>query len=367
MIRDKAVEKKIKMGKQVPWDKKRVRSVLTQAVLQGESIPKITKRLERVTGGDHKAAIRNARTMMTGVQNAGRTDAYDRANKMGIPVKKQWLATVDGRTRHWHRQLDGVVVDNDEPFENEIGKIMFPGDPEADGANIYNCRCTLLAAIKGFELDVTDPSVRPMPKLGDMSYEEWKASRKSESKPITGRKEGKTQIQGIAKGQNKASFVQQAESFEKQHYKDSTESGLLIKTDGKQILMGGVDHHVVGDKELLSEMSGALFTHNHPSHSTFSSNDVMNGIVKGNLNEMRAVTSAGDVHILINNGASIEERRKFNTFYAEVQKKFTRIANEKYKRGEIRNRAEYIEEQKEKWLIENAPKYSLEYKKKRLK
>ena len=170
----KAVAKEIKAGKQKAWDRKRIQSVLMQGLLQGESIPKLTKRLELVTKGDHNAAIRNARTMMTGVQNAGRTDAYDRANKMGIPVRKQWLATVDGRTRHWHRQLDGVVVDNDEPFENEFGKIMFPGDPEADGANVYNCRCTLLAAIKGFELDVTDPSIRPMPKLKDMTYDEWK-------------------------------------------------------------------------------------------------------------------------------------------------------------------------------------------------
>ena len=179
----KAVAKDIKEGKQVAWDKKRVRSVLTQAVLQGESIPKITKRLEIVTGGDHNAAIRNARTMMTGVQNAGRIDAMNRAQDKGIPVRKQWLATVDGRTRHWHRELDGAVEDLDKPFENSIGKIMFPADPDADGANVYNCRCTLLSAIKGFELDVTDPSIRPMPKLKDMTYEEWKTAKAPKEAP----------------------------------------------------------------------------------------------------------------------------------------------------------------------------------------
>lgn len=180
----KAVAKEIREGKQKAWDKRRVKSVLTQAVLQGESIPKITKRLRIVTGGDKKAAIRNARTMMTGVQNAGRIDAMQRANDMGIPTRKQWLATVDGRTRHWHRELDGVIKDIDEPFVNEFGKIMFPADPDADGANVYNCRCTLLSAIKGFEIDVTDPSIRPMPKLKDMTYEEWKESHKSVSNPI---------------------------------------------------------------------------------------------------------------------------------------------------------------------------------------
>ena len=135
----KAVAKEIKEGKQHAWDRRRITSVLTQAILQGESIPKITKRLEHVTKGDHKAAIRNARTMMTGVQNAGRVDAYERAKALGIPVRKQWLATLDARTRHWHKELDGVIVENDEPFENEFGKIMFPGDPEAHAANVYNC------------------------------------------------------------------------------------------------------------------------------------------------------------------------------------------------------------------------------------
>lgn len=135
----KAVAKEIKEGKQHAWDRRRITSVLTQAILQGESIPNITKRLEAVTAGDHKAAIRNARTMMTGVQNAGRVDAYNRARDMGIPVQKQWMATLDMRTRHWHRQLDGVIVDIDKPFNNEFGDIMFPGDPEANAANVYNC------------------------------------------------------------------------------------------------------------------------------------------------------------------------------------------------------------------------------------
>lgn len=180
----KAVAKQIKEGKQYAWDRRRITSVLTQAILQGESIPAITKRLEQVTVGDHKAAIRNARTMMTGVQNAGRIDAFERAKSKGIPVRKQWLATLDSRTRHWHRELDGVIVDNDEPFENEFGKIMFPGDPEAHPANLYNCRCTLLASIKGFEIDTTNTDLRHDEHLGGLTYEEWLAEKKSTSNPI---------------------------------------------------------------------------------------------------------------------------------------------------------------------------------------
>ena len=192
----KAVAKEIKEGKQYAWDRRRITSVLTQAVLQGESIPKITKRLEQVTVGDHKAAIRNARTMMTGVQNAGRIDALERAQDMGIPVKKQWLATVDGRTRHWHRELDGVAVDYNEPFKNEIGEIMFPGDPSADAANVYNCRCTILPVVAGFEIDVKDMDLRANKDLGDMTYDEWKASKKSYSNPIDLQEQKSANIQG---------------------------------------------------------------------------------------------------------------------------------------------------------------------------
>lgn len=35
---------------------------------------------------------------------------------MGVQLKKQWLATLDGKTRHEHRMLDGQTVDVEESF-----------------------------------------------------------------------------------------------------------------------------------------------------------------------------------------------------------------------------------------------------------
>lgn len=185
----KKISQQIKEGKLKQWNKQRVQSVITQGILQGESIPDLTKRLEKVTGGEHGAAIRNARTMITGVQNAGRMDAQARAKRMGIPVRKQWMATLNSRTRHWHRELDGVIVDIEEPFVHAIpgnpsAEIMCPGDPDADPADICNCRCRLNSAIEGHEIDLSDTSLRHDANLGDMTYEEWKAERKSTSNPI---------------------------------------------------------------------------------------------------------------------------------------------------------------------------------------
>ena len=45
---------------------------------------------------------------------------------------------------------DKVFILN-KPFENSLGKIMFPGDPSADGANVWNCRCSMAAVVKGFK------------------------------------------------------------------------------------------------------------------------------------------------------------------------------------------------------------------------
>ena len=53
-------------------------------------------------------------------------------------------------TREEHLELDGQEREIDEPFENSLGEIMYPGDPDADPANVYNCRCTLVTRVLGF-------------------------------------------------------------------------------------------------------------------------------------------------------------------------------------------------------------------------
>ena len=135
----------------VRWNVKKMNSEVLQGILQGEPMDKIASRLSKVTDMNETAAIRNARTMVTGAENKGRQDSYKRAEKDGIVMKREWIATNDSRTRHWHAELDGVEVDIDEPWVNEFGEIMFPGDPSADPANTYNCRCSMAAKVVDFK------------------------------------------------------------------------------------------------------------------------------------------------------------------------------------------------------------------------
>lgn len=160
---------KVAQGLETRWNKQQVQSAMLQGILQGESISLIATRLANaVSDKNRNAAIRNARTITTGVENKGRIDSYERANKKGINTKKQWIATLDGRTRHSHRLLDGEKADVGKKFSNGC---EYPGDPNGSAGEIYNCRCTLIADIEGYENDLSD---RRDEKLGGMSYEEWK-------------------------------------------------------------------------------------------------------------------------------------------------------------------------------------------------
>ena len=143
--------KKIDPEKDIPWNMKKINAETLQGILQGESMDKIAKRIMNVQEMNKTQAIRSARTIVTGAENKGRQDSYKRAEKDGIVMKREWIATNDSRTRHWHAELDGVEVDVDEPWVNEFGEIMFPGDPSADPANTYNCRCSMSAKVIGFK------------------------------------------------------------------------------------------------------------------------------------------------------------------------------------------------------------------------
>lgn len=176
----------LKRGIDLKWGKKQITKSVTSGLLQGKSVGKIATDLQaRVSEMNRASAVRAARTAVTGAQNAGRMDSYKTASDMGIKVRKRWVATKDGRTRHSHQKLDGQTVEWDEPFTSELGKIRYPGDPRAKPANVYNCRCTLRTVeAPGIEAEPRKMRVRD-PKTGrnvvveEMTYEQWERWVKS--------------------------------------------------------------------------------------------------------------------------------------------------------------------------------------------
>ena len=179
-------DKALKRGIDLAYGKKQITASVTSSILQGLSIKHMADNLQkRITTMSRDSAIRTARTAVTGAQNAGRMDSYAAAEKMGIKLKKQWLATLDGRTRHAHAMLDGQTVGIDKPFKVDGYDIMFPGDTSAPGYLVYNCRCTMVADIGGVnstgQRRARNSVTGENEIVSDMTYSEWAAQKEAEN------------------------------------------------------------------------------------------------------------------------------------------------------------------------------------------
>ena len=160
---------RVNIQKDERWNRQHIQSSVLQGILTGESMKKIADRMQNVVGMDERAAIRNARTAVTGAENAGKLDSMRRAQGLGVQLKKLWLATRDSRTRDSHVTLDGEMAEVDEPFSNGC---MYPGDPDGAPAEVYNCRCAMRSKVAG--ADPYSPDLSRNERLGGMSYDEWK-------------------------------------------------------------------------------------------------------------------------------------------------------------------------------------------------
>lgn len=178
----KLVKKEIAEGKAERWNLQIFNSVMMQGIVQGESVEKLATRVStELSSRNYAASVRYARTAMTSAQNAGRYEGYRRAQSLGVQLKIEWSATLDQRTRHDHRMLHGQRREIDEPFEVDGIKILYPaqsgpGSSDIPQSMIWNCRCTLLAWVKGFEGD----TVKSSPKMGDMTFEEWQEMKEDD-------------------------------------------------------------------------------------------------------------------------------------------------------------------------------------------
>ena len=116
---------------------------LTAGIEAGDSMPNLTKRLQKDLDGISKVrAAAIARTETTLAYNNGHSIGLQSLKDDGEAVKKEWLAVIDGDTRESHVNLNGTVVEVDEDFS--IGG-AFPGDAKLPASERVNCRCTIVS------------------------------------------------------------------------------------------------------------------------------------------------------------------------------------------------------------------------------
>lgn len=175
-------ERAVNRGIDLDYGQKYIKRHITAGIIQGKSVYKIADDLQRdVTNMNRASAIRTARTAMTAAQNGGRQATMDSAKKMGIKLRKRWVATKDGRTRDIHGKADGQTVETDKPFIVGGEELMFPGDStSASGWNLYNCRCGMRTVEKeGIEAEPRQVRIQN-PAWTDAYDAETKAKAKYE-------------------------------------------------------------------------------------------------------------------------------------------------------------------------------------------
>lgn len=121
----------------------RVRSAIAAGVDEGEGTDELAARVQETFQGFTAARAQTiARTEVISASNFGSQEA---AKQTGLRLKKEWIATRDGRERESHGSLDGQLVKMDSPYPNGL---MFPGDPAGGPEEVINCRCA-----EGYHVD----------------------------------------------------------------------------------------------------------------------------------------------------------------------------------------------------------------------
>ena len=269
-------QKAIKRGIDLAWGKKQITASVTSGILQGHGVKQVADDLQkRIETMNRESAIRTARTALTGAENAGRLDGLGKAREKGIDVQKEWVATMDGRTRHSHRMVDGEIVDQDKKFSNGL---RYPGDPAGPGREVYNCRCTMVGALK--DVREAEPAMRRVrnPETGeyelieDMSYTEWEKWKrgKSSGNNSGGEKPGIPQQISQVDFSKKEEVIRALEQAERELKDSAIEVNCTVTADGKVWKVEG-DAISVNPGSIPSSLKGSYSYHNHLAKETYYS------------------------------------------------------------------------------------------------
>lgn len=122
---------------------RRVKVKLQDGINAGLGIEQIAR--DMVRSGSGIADLNRARVIArTEIISASNKGSIEGAKATGIPLKKEWLATVDTRTRDTHFSADKQTVLMDSNFIVAGEALNYPGDLNGSAANVISCRCTTI-------------------------------------------------------------------------------------------------------------------------------------------------------------------------------------------------------------------------------
>lgn len=217
-----------RLGEDTSYLKRAVRAEVSRGIANGSTWNQVAEKLSKHMqntpfSNSYNNAMRIARTEGHRIQCKAASDAQYKAKEKGADIVKQWDATLDGRTRDSHRQVDGEIREIDKPFSNGL---MMPGDSKGSAAEVVNCRCALLQRARW---DLDEEELNTLKKRAEYfkldktdDFEEYKKKylKAQESERVRG------SVQKIKSDFVPAKTVQEAEEYARNNFvKKKTWSG----------------------------------------------------------------------------------------------------------------------------------------------
>ena len=150
----------------------KIQQVIKQGLIKGESFTDQARALNKTFNGAGYNALRVVRT--EGNRNVS-VASFEYAKASPVKMKKMWVATMDGKTRSSHGQLDGVTLELDEYFEVNGLRTLYPGGFGVEEEDI-NCRCTvayILPDVPPTARRVKDPVTKQTTIASYENYDTW--------------------------------------------------------------------------------------------------------------------------------------------------------------------------------------------------
>lgn len=127
-------------------DRTDIQNAIESGVIDGVGAAEIAARIRDVSGF---TPFRSATVARTETHNAATFGSIETARQaeqdVGIVLLKEWLPTMDNRTRDAHRAMAGKdPIPLNEKFEVDGEMMDRPSDQSASAENVINCRCGMI-------------------------------------------------------------------------------------------------------------------------------------------------------------------------------------------------------------------------------
>jgi hypothetical protein len=168
--------------------KNNIKDDLNRIFLHGASYAQASARLAEQGYSSYRRAMTITRTEAGRVQAVAREKAQTEARNLGVEFDKVWIATLDGRTRHNHAELDGAQADKDGYFEINGLRTKQPhmfGFASED----VNCRCRTISRLKDDDALLSRRDNETGKIIEHRNYREWAEAK--------GYKEPANKFQGV--------------------------------------------------------------------------------------------------------------------------------------------------------------------------